>query len=390
MDIFILGITLIIAAAFVCWGLLYLAFKNTFVLFIGSIFLAVIASVACFGFTVGNKGLVHLFWAVPIAIVLILGSYYLLSLKVKAPIQHLTEVLRKMSVKDLSANVDEKYANEKYEIKEIIDSVQELINSSRELMLNLDTSSTNLLNSSSHINSSSSSISNGATEQASGIEEISSSIEEMTANIQNNSDNAKKSKTISVHANSQLQTAYKEIEEAAGLMNKINNEVSIVTKIAGQTNILALNASIEAAKAGAAGKGFAVVASEVRKLAELSNISAAEITKLTREGVSKINQINTDIGKLNDETAKSTELVTEVSAASEEMNIGANQINNSIQELSKVVQENAASSEELSATSNSLLETAQKLSAIVKAYNYKEAEIIPMKIKSRKKSQRLA
>lgn len=390
MDIFMLGNTLIIAAAFLCWGLLYLSFKQTFVFFIGSIFLAVIALIACFAFTVGNKGLAHLFWAVPIAIVLIFGSYYFLSIKVKDPIQHLTNILRKMSQKDLSINVNEKYNNEKYEIKEIIDSVQELITSSRDLMTNLDNSSTNLVNSSSHINSSSLSISSGASEQASGIEEISSSIEEMTTNIQSNSENAQKSKNISVKANNQLQLSYKGVEEAAQLMEKINNEVIIVTKIAEQTNILALNASIEAAKAGVVGRGFSVVANEVRKLAELSTLSAAEITKLTKNGVEKVNMVKQEIGELNAETSKSTELVSEVAAASQEMNIGATQINSSTQELSKVVQENAASSEELSATSQLLLETAQKLSKIVKTYNFKETEIITFKVKSKLEKTKIA
>ncbi len=378
MDIFILGNVLIMVAAFVCWGLLYLAFKRTFVLFIGSVFLFVIAIIACFGYTVGQKGLVHLIWAVPISIAMILSSYYLLSKKVKEPIQHLTKVVKVMSKKDLTVNVDKKYFNEKYEIKEIVESIQELINTNRVLMSNLDDNSSNLLNSSSQVNSSSHTISNGATEQASGIEEISSSIEEMTANIQNNSDNAQESKSICLNANKQLSHSNSGIENAVKLMDKINSEVKIVNEIAGQTNILALNASIEAAKAGAAGKGFAVVASEVRKLAELSGESAQHITQLANEGVKIVNEVMEDIGKLNEETTKSSDLVTEVAAASKEMNIGAVQINTSIQELSKVVQENAASSEELSATSQSLHETARSLADIVRAYTYKETQIINM------------
>ena len=390
MDIFILGNSLIMLAGVLCWFLLYLAFKRTFVLFIGSVFLFIIASIACFGFTVGVKGLIHLIWAVPVAIPMILGGYYILSKKVKEPIQHLTEVVKKMSQKDLTTNVDKKYLKEQFEIKEIVSSIQALINTNRDLMSNLDESSTNLLNSSSHINSSSQTINNGATEQASGIEEISSSIEEMTANIQNNSNNAQESKKITNNANEQLSISNKAVAEAVLLMDKINAEVSAVTQIAGQTNILALNASIEAAKAGAAGKGFAVVATEVRKLAELSGISAQQITQLAKEGVEKINQILEEINSVNNETSRSSELVSEVAAASQEMNIGANQINSSIQELSKVVQENAASSEELSATSHSLLETAEKLSDIVRSYEYKETQIINIDRKAKKKQSKTA
>ncbi len=376
MSIFILGILLIVLAGFLCWGILRLTFKNTFVFFIGSIFLFVIDAVACFAFTVGQKGLINLAWAVPLAIFMIIGSYYLLSIKVKAPIQHLTSVVKRMSKKDITSDIDDRFKNEKYEIKDIVDSVQELITSTRQLMQDLNQGSNELLNSSSQINSSTHSISNGASEQASGIEEISSSVEEMTANIHNNSSNAVESRNISTKANQQLQISFKGVQEAVKLMNEIHKEVEIVTQIAAQTNILALNASIEASKAGAAGKGFSVVANEVRTLAEQSTISANEITQLTLSGVHKINQVMEEIAELNTETQKSAELVNEVASASQEMNIGAEQINSSIQDLTKTVQENAASSEELSATSGSLFETANKLANIVNQYKYKQSEII--------------
>ena len=390
MDIFTLGIWLIVFAGLLCWGLLRIAFKRTFVFFIGTVFLIVIDAVACFAFTVGQKGLIHLLWAVPVAISMILGSYYLLSLKVKAPIQHLTEVIRKMSEKDITINIDPKFTNEKYEIKAIVDSLQDLLCSNRILMQNLDKSSSELLNSSSQINSSTSAISSGASEQASGIEEISSSIQEMSANIQNNSNNAQDSENISKKANQQLQLSYKGVQEAVELVNRIYKQVEIVSQIAGQTNILALNASIEASKAGAAGKGFAVVANEVRNLAEQSTDSADRISQLTALGVEKINQVMDEINNLNIETKKSIELVSEVSAASQEMNIGAGQVNSSIQELSKVVQENAASSEELSATADMLLSTAKKLSDIVNEYEFKETEIISISRNQRRKASKTA
>ncbi len=390
MSIFTLGISLIILAGLVCWGILRITFKNTFVFFIGSVFLLVMDAIACFGFTVGQKGLIHLIWAVPIAIVMIIASYYFLAKRVKAPIQHLTEVVKKMSNKDITADIDEKYKNEKFEIKDIVESVQQLITSTRELMTDLDISATELLNSSSQINSSTSSISNSASEQASGIEEISTSIEEMSANIQNNSNNALESKNISTKTNTQLQASFQTVQEAVELMRQINQEVEIVSQIANQTNILALNASIEASKAGAAGKGFSVVANEVRTLAEQSTTSASEINQLTMSGVEKINQVMKEISDLNIETQKSTELVTEVATANQEMNIGAGQINASIQELTKSVQENAASSEELNATSGSLLDTAQKLTNIVKLYQYKQAEVISINHSLKRKAIQIA
>jgi hypothetical protein len=88
MDTFILGLILIALAGLACWGIVYIAYKRTFVFAIGSIFLAVMDAIACFAFTVGQKGLIHLTWAVPIAIILILTSYTILSKRIKEPIQH--------------------------------------------------------------------------------------------------------------------------------------------------------------------------------------------------------------------------------------------------------------------------------------------------------------
>ncbi len=179
MSIFILRISLIIFAGELRWGTLRITFKNTFVFFIGSAFLLVMVAIACIGFTVAQKGLIHLIWTVPFAIVMIIASYYFLAKKVKAPIQHSTKVVKKISNKDITANIDEKFKYEKYEIKDIVESVQQLITSTREFMYDLDISITELLNSISQINSSTSAICNSASKQSIGIEEISTSIEEM-------------------------------------------------------------------------------------------------------------------------------------------------------------------------------------------------------------------
>lgn len=370
MDIFTLGVVLIILAGVLCWFFVYWAFKKSFVLLIGTVFLAVIDMVACFGFVVGNKGLIHLLWAVPVAIVAILASYFVLSKKVKDPIQHLTTLLKKMSEKDLKDDVDERFLNEQYEIKEIAKAVKDLVASNRIMVKMLDDSSSMLVGSSSNITSSSSNISSGASEQASGIEEISTSIEEMTANITTNADNALKSQKISKLAQQQLDLAYQKVLDNVALMNKINEQTAYVSQIAEQTNILALNASIEAVKAGDAGRGFAVVAKEVRSLAEKSNEAASEIVRMAKDGVEQVNEVMNEISDLVSKTGESSRLIQEVAVASEEMNLGANQINAAIHELNSVVQENAASAEELSASSVQLLDEAKGLKGIVSTYEY--------------------
>ncbi|TAJ12003.1 hypothetical protein DMA11_14520 [Marinilabiliaceae bacterium JC017] len=384
MNSFILGISLIILAGLFCWILVYRAFKNSVVYIIGSIFLLVIDMVACFAFTVGSKGLVHLYWTAPLSIMAIMGSYYILSRRLKNSLQHLTLVLGKMSNKDLTVDIETHYLDKKNEIGEISNAIHVLLNTNRHLMKALNDSSSSLVNASSQLNTSAESMSEGAAEQASGIEEISTSIEEMTSNIHQNATNASKSKKIVVNAENQLSLSVEDFKEAVEKIKYIDKEVSIIDKIAEHTNILALNAAIEAAKAGETGKGFSVVASEVRKLAEQSKIAAAKINQLSKAGVLQIDKVLSDINLLVPKINESSQIIQEVAAASEEMNIGANQINTSIQEMNTVVQENAASSEELNATSHHLVDTAAKLADIVSSYEFHEAQIINIKTKKDK------
>ena len=369
MDTFTLGIILTLTAGIFGWVIVYWAFKKSFILLIGSMFSALIVLVVCLGFIVGSKGLVHASWAIPLAVVTVLSSFFVLSHKVKVPIQYLTHLLQQVSDKDLTNDVKDRFLNEQYEIKDISVAVKRLIESNRETVKMLHDSSITLVDSSSNITSSSANISNGASEQASSIEEISSFSEEMTASIITNADNAKKSQLISLEVQKKLHAAHQLAQENALLTSKINEHTNNISEIAEQTNILALNASIEAAKAGDAGRGFSVVAKEVRKLAEKSNASAVQIVLMAKNGVEKINILLAEISDLVSKTEKSSKLVEAVTTTSIEMNAGAIQINSSIQELNSIVQENAASSEELSASSEQLLGKARGLKTIVETYH---------------------
>jgi methyl-accepting chemotaxis protein len=144
-------------------------------------------------------------------------------------------------------------------------------------------------------------------------------------------------------------------------MKDIVSHIDSIDEIARQTTLLALNASIEAARAGDSGKGFAVVASEVRRLAEHSQDVAKTISDLTA-GTLNVSQ---RAGKLLEEMQPSiqsaAQLVQEISAASKEQAQGISQINEAVGGLNQAVQHNAASSEELSATAEQLGSHAKQL-----------------------------
>ncbi len=148
-------------------------------------------------------------------------------------------------------------------------------------------------------------------------------------------------------------------------MKQVAEKINIIEEIARKTDLLALNAAVEAARAGEHGKGFAVVASEVRKLAERSQTAAAEISRLTVDGVETAEGAGQLLAKLVPDIQKTAELVREIAAASAEQSTGAAQVNKAIQQLDQVIQQNSAASEEMASTAEELSSQAEVLQSTI-------------------------
>jgi methyl-accepting chemotaxis protein len=204
-------------------------------------------------------------------------------------------------------------------------------------------------------------LSQGATEQASSAEECTSSMEEMGASVQQNADNAKQTDKIATKAAEDAMASGEAVNQTVQAMKEIAEKISIIDEISRKTDLLALNAAVEAARAGEHGKGFAVVASEVRKLAERSQTAAAEISRLTKDGVQRADGAGQLIARLVPDIRKTAELVREIAAASAEQGSGANQVSKAMQQLDQVIQQNASASEEMSTGADELSSQAESL-----------------------------
>jgi methyl-accepting chemotaxis protein len=190
-------------------------------------------------------------------------------------------------------------------------------------------------------------------------------VEEMNATIRQNADNSLQTEKIAQKSANDALESGKAVSDAVIAMKQIAEKISIVGEIARQTNLLALNAAIEAARAGEHGRGFAVVASEVRKLAERSQVAAAEIGRLSGTSVEVAERAGGMLAKLVPDIQKTSELVQEISAASKEQAGGADQINSAIQQLNQVVQQNAGAAEEMSSTAEELSAQASQLMEVM-------------------------
>jgi methyl-accepting chemotaxis protein len=193
-------------------------------------------------------------------------------------------------------------------------------------------------------------------EAAANLEETAAAIEEITSNIRFNTENISKMAALSTEVTASATSGEKLANETTVAMDEINIQVNMISEaitvidqIAFQTNILSLNAAVEAATAGEAGRGFAVVAAEVRNLASRSAEAAKEIKTIVENATSKANdgkKISATMidgyKKLNENISHTTNLISDIQNASKEQLLGIEQINDAVNSLDQQTQKNAA------------------------------------------------
>ncbi len=229
-------------------------------------------------------------------------------------------------------------------------------------------------------------LSQGATEQASSLEEITSSINQINSQSQGNTKNAEEANALAKEASSsavqgseQMKELIKAMEGITASSEEINKIVKTIDDISFQINLLALNANVEAARAGKYGKGFAVVAEEVRTLANRSgesvrdtSLRVEEAHKNIRLGSELVEKTSTQLEKIVDGSNKVAEFLDEITQASREQTQGIEQINNGLEQIDQVTQSNTASAEESASSAEELASQAQQLKAMIAQFSLDE------------------
>jgi methyl-accepting chemotaxis protein len=300
----------------------------------------------------------------------------------------ISHVLNRVSDGDMTAASEKDYRNDFAPIKE---SMEQIISALNGTLLQINTSAQQVAAGSQQMSAGAQALSQGATEQASSTEELASSISEISERVKQNAGDARQACVQVEETTKEIQqgdACMKQLVSAmnqiAGTSSEIQKIVKTINDIAFQTNILSLNAAVEAARAGSAGKGFTVVADEVRNLAGKSAAAVKETTSLIENtlaaignGSKMVSESEKSLAQIAQKADTVYKLIHEIAESSEVQAKSIGQINIGVNQISGVIQTNSATAEESAASSEELSAQAEMLHGLIRHFRLKESASAP-------------
>lgn len=327
------------------------------------------------------------------AVLLCILLGYMISRIISNPLAKVVQILSKVADGDLRSQSE---IDTKDEIGILATKVNEMVSNLRKTVGSILLHSQSLSAAAEEISASTQEVASGSTSTANDAGTISELFKELSSAIHSVAQNTEQASVISdetvaiaENGNSIIQESMESMLAVSGQMSRLEEDsqkvgdiIDVIEDIADQTNLLALNAAIEAARAGEQGRGFAVVADEVRKLAERSGEATKQITGIikgmqlnTRDSVSAVQEsaelsqkTGVSFHKIVTMVNNAGQKISEIAAASEEQAAQSTNVLAAVENISATTQQSAASSEETASSAQSLASLAEELQSTVSSF----------------------
>jgi methyl-accepting chemotaxis protein len=348
-----------------------------------------------------------IFGATGVAVLLGILMAYLITRAITSPINHAVAIASEVASGNLSVRIDNDRTDE---IGRLMAALATMVSGLRELVRSIESGATNIAASAEELSTVTSQTSDGINRQKQETDQVAAAMNEMTATVADIARNAEQAFTVASDAVDQATEGEHEVRETVSQVNNLAQEVSqsmeiiqglqketanigtvldVIKSVAEQTNLLALNAAIEAARAGEQGRGFAVVADEVRSLAQRTQSSAQEIetlvsslqssagnsvsamessATLASETLKRATATGTSIERITRSVEEIKQYNNQIATASEQQTSVAEEINQNITSIRDVTDQSAASSNQTASSSSELAKLGSELQTLVSRF----------------------
>ena len=349
-------------------------------------------------------------WSVAMCLLFSLTGVVVVSLIMKM-LQPLLSGIELVSTGDLTIHLEESSSDE---VGHLVRSLNGLVSGLRGTVEQIRQMTVEISSQVQRISGDSGSMDEGMRRQAERSSEVASAVEEMTKTIVENSKNAistaetaRKARVAAEQGGKVVEETIEGMKRIAAVVNKssdtvktlgvssdqIGEIIGVIDDIADQTNLLALNAAIEAARAGEQGRGFAVVADEVRRLAERTTKATKEIASMIKkiqtetqgavlameegtrqvgEGISLADKAGASLQEIVDISQKVTDMINQIAAASEEQSAASEHISKNVEEISTVTTQSTTGTLQIAQAASDLGRLTEELNRLVQKFNISE------------------